>query len=210
MYSCLLSPVMAYLSQVRRWCMMTLIRGGRATARWSSAAAVRCIMPRRAPKTSLQERRAILARAQAGQTAPHIAADLGWSVHTVRKWRRIGRHNDAAALSPRIGRAPTGALSTFPPALPAAIRRLRQDHPGWGPRTLLLDLQRDPYWSTQPLPSRSQVAAFLKQQGLTRSYHKHRDLPHTRACLSSFTIPAIRVLRCKRTTGGEHMVWLRN
>ena len=134
-------------------------------------------MPRRAPKTSLQERRTILARSQAGQTAPHIAADLGWSVHTVRKWRRIARHNDDAALSPRIGRAPTGALSTFPPALSAAIRRLRQDHPGWGPRTLLLDLQRDPYWSTQPLPSRTQIAAFLKQQGLTRSYHKHRDLP---------------------------------
>ena len=59
-----------------------------------------------------QERRAILARSQAGQTAPQIAADLGWSVHAIRKWRRIVCHNDDAALSPRIGRAPTGAVST--------------------------------------------------------------------------------------------------
>ena len=69
-------------------------------------------MPRRAPKTSLQERRAILDRSQAGQTAPQIAADLDWSVHIIRKWRRIACHNDDAALSPRIGRTPTGALSS--------------------------------------------------------------------------------------------------
>ena len=132
-------------------------------------------MPRRAPKTSLQERQAILARTQAGEPAPQIAAALGWSVHTVRKWRRLARRG--APLSPRIGRLPTGPLGQFPPALAAAIRQLRLAHPGWGPTTLLLELGRDPYWQTQPLPSRSRVADFLKAEGLTRRYQKQRPLP---------------------------------
>ena len=134
-------------------------------------------MPRRAPKTSLQERHAILTRTAAGESAPQIAAAIGWSVHTVHKWRRIARLQGSAALSPRIGRAPTGPLSSYPPALAAAIRQLRHAHPGWGPSTLLLELRRDPYWQTQPLPNRSRVAAFLKAEGLTRRYHKPRPLP---------------------------------
>ena len=88
-------------------------------------------MARRAPKTSLQERHAILARSEAGESAAQIAADLGWSVHTIRKWRRLAHRG--ASLSPRIGRAPTGPLGQFPPALAAALRQLRRDHPGWGP-----------------------------------------------------------------------------
>ncbi len=132
-------------------------------------------MARRAPKTSLQDRLAIQARTAAGESAPQIAQALGWSVETVRKWRRIARRG--GSLSPRIGRAPSGPLSTFPPALVAMLRQLRHDHPGWGPTTLLLELRRDAYWQTQPLPSRSQLAAWLKAARLTRRYQKQRPLP---------------------------------
>ena len=135
----------------------------------------RCAHGSSRAKSSLQDRLAIQARTADGQSAPQIAAALGWSVHTVRKWRRIARRG--GALSPRIGRAPTGPLSTYPPALVALLRRLRGAHPGWGPSTLLLELRRDAYWQTQPLPSRTQIAAWLKAAGLTRRYHKLRPLP---------------------------------
>jgi hypothetical protein len=38
-------------------------------------------------------------------------------------------------------------------------------------------LQTDSYWSTQRLPSRSRLAAFLKDKGLTRRYQRHTYLP---------------------------------
>lgn len=136
-------------------------------------------MPRRMPATSLQDRHLILARSQAGEGAASIATALGCSVHTVKKWRRRARQQGLAALSPRIGRPPTGPLSTFPPALSAALRQLRKDHPGWGPVTLLAELRRDPYWATEPLPTRSCVANWLRHAGLTRAYQKQRPLPAT-------------------------------
>jgi transposase InsO family protein len=153
--------------------MITTVVQFAPTAHWTSLGGV--LMARRAPKTSLQDRLAIQARTAAGESAPQIAQALGWSVATVRKWRRIARRG--GSLSPRIGRAPTGPLSTYPPALVAMLRQLRQDHPGWGPATLLLELRRDAYWQTQPLPSRSQIAAWLKAAGLTRRYQNQRPLP---------------------------------
>jgi hypothetical protein len=57
------------------------------------------------------------------------------------------------------------------------IRRMRVQHPGWGPDTLLIELERLTDWRKEQCPSRSRVAAFLKQEGLTRRYQKHTQLP---------------------------------
>ncbi len=63
------------------------------------------------------------------------------------------------------------------PELQTKLRVLREAHPGWGPESLLATLRADPAWSASRLPSRSRVAAFLKQAGLTRTYQRHVDLP---------------------------------
>jgi transposase InsO family protein len=134
-------------------------------------------MAPRGQQTTLQQRVAILEQATARRTDPEIAASLGLAVATVRKWRRIGQRQGRTGLASTMGRPATGALGTLPVPLREAIRRMRQGHPGWGPATILAELQRDPAWADQPLPSRARVAAFLREAKLTRCYQKQRPLP---------------------------------
>jgi transposase InsO family protein len=134
-------------------------------------------MAPRGQQTTLQQRVAILEQATAGLTDPEIAASLGLALATVRKWRRIGQRQGRSGLASKMGRPASGALGTLPATLRQAILRLRQEHPGWGPLTILAELQRDPAWANQPLPSRARLAAFLREAKLTRRYQKQRPLP---------------------------------
>jgi Homeodomain-like domain len=134
-------------------------------------------MTRRGQRTSFQERLEITERAEAGQSDPEIAAAIGCSAWTVRKWRRIGQRQGRTALTSKMGRPISGPLGTFPSALREAIVKMRRSHPGWGPDTILAELRLNPRWSDQPLPSRSRIAALLKATKLTRRYQRHSDLP---------------------------------
>src|SRR5215471_8258053 len=130
-------------------------------------------MLRRGQTTTFQERLDITERAAAGQSDPEIAAALGCSVWTVRKWCRHGQQQGRTGLNSKMGRPSTGPLSTFPARMRETILHLRRTHPGWGPTTLLAELRVDPRWKDQPLPSRSRIAALLKAEKLTRGYQKH-------------------------------------
>jgi transposase InsO family protein len=134
-------------------------------------------MIRRGQTTTFQERLDITERAAAGQADPEIAAALGCSVWTVRKWRRRGQHQGRIGLNSQMGRPTTGPLSTLPTGMRDAILHLRRTHPGWGPTTLLAELRVDLRWTDHPLPSRSRIAALLNAEKLTRRYQKHSDLP---------------------------------
>jgi hypothetical protein len=132
---------------------------------------------RRGQTTTFPERLDITERAAAGQSDPEIAATLGCSVWTVRKWRRRGQHQGRTGLSSQMGRPATGPLATLPTGMRETILQMRRMHPGWGPTTLLAELQVDPRWTDQPLPSRSRIAALLSTEHLTRRYQKHSELP---------------------------------
>ncbi len=134
-------------------------------------------MLRRGQTTTFQERLDISERAAAGQSDPEIATTLGCSVWTVRKWRRRGQQQGRAGLTSQMGRPITGPLSTLLAEMRECILRLRRTHPGWGPRTLLAQLQVDPGWKDQPLPSCSRIATLLKTEKLTRGYQKLSPLP---------------------------------
>ena len=134
-------------------------------------------MFRRGQITSFQERLDITERAAAGQSDSEIAAAVGCSVWTVRKWRRIGQRHGRSGLTSQMGRPPTGPLGTFPSALRDAIVQMRRAHPGWGPDTMLAELRLDKRWQDTLLPSRSRIAALLKATKLTRRYQRHTDLP---------------------------------
>jgi transposase InsO family protein len=134
-------------------------------------------MLRPAQTTTAVDRVTILERATAGETDSTIAAALGCSIWTIRKWRRRGQHLGRAGLTPALGRPAKAPVSTIPPALRETILTLRRAHPGWGPTTILAELRTDPAWCEQPLPSRSRIAALFKHAKLTRRYSRHRDLP---------------------------------
>src|SRR5947208_2580604 len=107
-------------------------------------------MMRRGQTTTLQERLDINERAAAGQSDPEIAASLGCSVWTVRKWRRRGQHQGRTGLGSHMGRPTTGVLSTLPQGIRDTILHLRRTHPGWGPDTLLAELRVDLRWADHP------------------------------------------------------------
>jgi len=137
-----------------------------------------------APKgrtTSLAERVEIGERWESGQKDPKIAAVMGLSVWTVRKWRRRYKKEGRVGLISRMGRPSTGSLGQFPLKIHDAIREMREKHPGWGPLTIRTELEGDRRFAGLRLPSRPRIAAFLKQEGSTRKYERHSELPQAQA-----------------------------
>lgn len=127
--------------------------------------------------TSLQDRATIDQLAQLGYTDSQIAAEIGWKVRTVRKWRRRAQQNGRKGLMSKMGRPPTGALSSYPARLRETLRAWRDAHPGWGPKTLRAELEADERFEGCRLPAPSSIAAFLKEMEVTRSYERHSELP---------------------------------
>jgi hypothetical protein len=119
--------------------------------------------------TSFEQRVAIGELAQAGQTDAQTAQILGLSTSVVRKWRRRGLAGRAGLVS-HMGRPARGPLSQAAPGVVAEIKRLRSQHPGWGPLTLHTELGRPSLGLGLVRPGRTQIAAFLKAQGSTRPY----------------------------------------
>src|SRR5438045_171356 len=94
-------------------------------------------------RTSLEERVAIEALAGAGFSDRRVAERVGWSLPTVRRWRRRGQRA-GAGRAPRLGRPPTGALSGAPADVRERLRDWRAAHPRWGPKTLRAELEAEP------------------------------------------------------------------
>jgi transposase len=64
--------------------------------------------------TDLEHRMTIVTLAQTGHTDADIAERTGWSVSTVRKWRRRGAKQGIEGLTSKMGRPATGAMSISP------------------------------------------------------------------------------------------------
>ena len=137
-------------------------------------------MAQRGRKTTLEERVEIGERWESGETDPEIAAAMNRSVWTVRKWRRRYQRDKRSGLLSLMGRPADSALSSYPLELRDRILEMRRDNPGWGAATILAELEKDPYFAGMRLPSRSRIAALLKQEGLTRKYERHSELPQSR------------------------------
>jgi transposase len=138
-------------------------------------------MPRHGKAMTYVERLCCAGNATDGQTDTQMAEKLGWSKWTVRKWRRAYRRKGEAGLLSKMGRPSQGSLSTFALEVRDELEKLRKAHPGWGSVTLLEELSRDSRFLGLRLPSRAQVAVFLKAKGLVRHYQRRAGLPPVRA-----------------------------
>jgi hypothetical protein len=58
---------------------------------------------------------------------------------------------------------------------------MRKRCPGWGAVTILTELEDDRRFEGMKLPDRSRIAAFLKQENMTRKYERHSELPQPHA-----------------------------
>ena len=128
-------------------------------------------------ETTIETRIKIMELAKAKYTDKQIAQEVGLAIPTVRKWRRRGQKQGRAGLVSTMGRPVTGAMGSFPETMRADIHLRRVEHPGWGPDTLLGEIEREEYWQGQQYPSRATVARYLKEQGLTREYERQSQLP---------------------------------
>lgn len=135
------------------------------------------MMLRRGQWTTLEERLEIWERAQAHQSDSEISKAMGRPLATVRKWRRRAERQGRAGLASKVGRPAEGALASFSQALCESIHTMRLAHPGWGPQTILTELENDKKWGQQRLPDRSSIARYLHQEGLTRRHERHSELP---------------------------------
>jgi len=70
-----------------------------------------------------------------------------------------------------MGRPVEGPLCTFDASVATLILQWRAAHPGWGPTTLHVELQR--HNRSQKPPSRASIGRFLKENKLTHSYEPH-------------------------------------
>lgn len=112
---------------------------------------------------SLADKERLYAEKVRGRSLEAIAAELGCSFETARKWWRVARdHGRAAFQHPRRGRAPTGVLSRFSPVLTARALALKRQHPSWGPDRVLAELHAEPLLAGLRLPSRSRLALLFK------------------------------------------------
>ncbi len=134
-------------------------------------------MPKRGKKMPFEERLACVKQIAEGKTFQQIAQETGWSRWTIRKMHRAHQKDGEAGLAVKMGRPARGALSSYPMQVCVEIKQMRDDHPGWGPLTLLAELRRHPAYIATSLPSRARVAAFLKAKKLTRRYERHVALP---------------------------------
>ena len=79
-------------------------------------------------------------------------------------------------MSPKMGRPPTGALGQYSSEMRQEISDMREAHSGWGPITILTELEKDSICFEKKVPSRSRIAAYLKQKSYTRKYEKPNEL----------------------------------
>lgn len=134
-------------------------------------------MSQKGHPTTLEERIEIAERASAGEKSREIAEALGRPISTVRKWRQRYNRHGRAGLSSQMGRPAEGALAQSSPEMKAAILKMRDECPGWGAKTLRLELAKDERFADQKLPSRSRIAAYLKEQQKVRKYERRQELP---------------------------------
>ena len=125
--------------------------------------------------TSLEERLQIVTLSKGGLSDQAIAEKMGWSLSVVRKWRRRHRKEGRPGLASNMGRPRVGALSSYPEKERERIAQMRQQHPGWGPKTIYAELRRDGI--EKRIPSPASIGRYLKEQGLSRSYQRNRELP---------------------------------
>jgi len=132
--------------------------------------------------TSYPDRLKIEKLSHQGLTDRQIAGQLGFSIPTIRKWRRkLGQGGKASVLS-RMGRPKRGPLSTFPREMLEQLHQWRLQHPGWGAKTLRVELSLSTTFGKQRLPSRATLARWLKAAGKVRLYEKHSQLPSGSTC----------------------------
>lgn len=117
-----------------------------------------------------QRYQAVLAVVQDGWKVVEVAERLGVSRQTIHNGIARYEAGGLAALTDR-SRRPNSCPHQTDAEVEAAIRELRREHPGWGPRRICHQLGRA---AIEAVPSRSAVYRCLRRHGLIELRRRRR------------------------------------
>jgi len=126
--------------------------------------------------TTHDQREFIDNKVKEGWTSKLIAKTLGISKKTVDKWRQRLKKN--GQLVSKMGRPTQGTLSTYSKVLRKRIKRIRKANEGWGPISILMELEEVFNYKATSLPSASSVYLYLKQEGFIKEKEPCHPLPN--------------------------------
>jgi transposase InsO family protein len=106
-----------------------------------------------------------------GVSVTEVARRNGVTRQTVHDWLRRYASHGLAGLADRSSR-PLSCPHQMPPQVEARVVKMRRDHSGWGPETILHWLGRE---GVAPLPSRSAVYRALVRHGLVDAKKRKRS-----------------------------------
>jgi transposase InsO family protein len=129
---------------------------------------------------SVQEQKylAVMAVLADGRAVSEVAAAWGVSRQSVHAWLRRYEEAGLPGLEPRSSR-PGSCPHQMSGVVEARILEMRRAHPGWGPRRILYELQREA-GAGEPVPSRSAIYRCLVRAGLVVPQARRRRDEHWR------------------------------
>jgi len=120
-------------------------------------------MAQRAPITQA-EKQMICQKKATGESLVEISRAMHCSFQTVRKWWRIAR--DQRQVRAR-GRPKRGPLSTYPAPVSERAIELKKEHAHWGPKRVVLELQKVLSLGEAELPSAGRTLVRFVQATLS-------------------------------------------
>jgi transposase len=117
-----------------------------------------------------QRYQAVLAVLNDGDSVVEVARRFGVTRQSVHRWLREYAARGLAGLVDQSPR-PVSCPHQMPPEVEALIVELRRGHPGWGPRSLLFQLEAR---GVEPLPGWSSVYRCLVRHGLIEPKTRRR------------------------------------
>jgi transposase InsO family protein len=118
----------------------------------------------------VEQRHKAVLEVLAGASITDVAVRNGVTRQTVHRWLRRYASLGLAGLADHSCR-PARCPHQMAPETEARILELREAHPGWGPRTLRHQLERE---GVVPLPGRSSVYRLLVRHGLVDPQKRRR------------------------------------
>lgn len=120
-------------------------------------------------QTTPEERSEFYRRHVRGASYEEIAMAYEVSLECVRYWCRKQAKGQGVQSQWHIPMR--GALSQYSEGVRQQILTLRDAHPGWGPISIRLELERDVQFAQQRLPSRASIGRYL------HSFPRFRRVP---------------------------------
>lgn len=117
-----------------------------------------------------QRYQAVLEVLNDGASVTDVARRRGVARQTVHEWLRRYARDGLGGLADHSSK-PLSCPHQMAPELEARIVEMRRAHPGWGPRTILVWLERA---GVAPLPGRSSVERCLIRHGLVTPQARKR------------------------------------